>query len=102
MAITKRVKRHLHQAILILLAKTAEPARAILDVETIDVVADRGYFKIEDIESCEDAGLVPYVAKPRRGSAISEGLFSKEKFRYDSNKDEYICPNENRLNTLQT
>src|SRR3984893_8070342 len=35
-----------------LLTQTAEPARAILDVETIDVVADRGYFKIEDIEAC--------------------------------------------------
>ena len=29
-----------------LLTQTAEPAREILDVETIDVVADRGYFKI--------------------------------------------------------
>jgi hypothetical protein len=34
-----------------LLMQTAEPARAILDVETIDVVADRGYFKAEDIEA---------------------------------------------------
>ena len=44
-----------------LLTQTAEPARAILDVENIDVVADRGYFKIEDIEACEKAGLTPYV-----------------------------------------
>src|SRR5205807_481079 len=36
-----------------LLTQTAEPARAILGVERIDVVADRGYFKIEDIEACE-------------------------------------------------
>jgi hypothetical protein len=34
-----------------LLMQTAEPARAILDVETIDVVTDRGYFKAEDIEA---------------------------------------------------
>ena len=39
-----------------LLTQTAEPARAILDVENIDVVADRGYFKIEDIEACEKRG----------------------------------------------
>jgi hypothetical protein len=39
-----------------LLKQTAEPARAILGVERIDVVADRGYFKIEDIEACEEAG----------------------------------------------
>jgi hypothetical protein len=32
------------------LTQTPEPARAILDVDNIDVVADRGYFKIEDIE----------------------------------------------------
>jgi hypothetical protein len=43
-----------------LLTQTAEPARAILEVETIDVVADRGYFKIEDIEACEKAGMTPY------------------------------------------
>jgi hypothetical protein len=38
-----------------LLKETAEPARAILDIENIDVVADRGYFKIEDIQACEKA-----------------------------------------------
>src|SRR5215218_7138727 len=36
-----------------LLKQTAEPAREILGVEQIDVAADRGYFKIEDIEACE-------------------------------------------------
>src|ERR1035437_3049613 len=49
-----------------LLTQTAEPARAILDVETIDVVADRGYFKIEDIEACEKAGLTPHVQAATR------------------------------------
>ena len=39
-----------------LLTQAAEPARAILEVATIDVVADRGYFKIEDIAACEKAG----------------------------------------------
>ena len=57
-----------------LLTETSEPAREILGVETIDVVADRGYFKIEDIEACEQAGCVPHVAKPQRGSSVREGL----------------------------
>ena len=35
-----------------LLTQTAAPARDILGVEQIDVVADRGYFKAEDIEAC--------------------------------------------------
>ena len=42
-----------------LLQQTAEPAREILGVETIDVVADRGYFRTEDIAACEEAGLTP-------------------------------------------
>jgi hypothetical protein len=53
----------------------------ILEVETIDVVADRGYFKIEDIAACEKAGMTPYVPKPQRGSSVSNGFFRKDEFR---------------------
>src|SRR5271165_2062776 len=42
-----------------LLQAIAEPALEILEVETIDVVADKGYFKTEDIAACEKAGLTP-------------------------------------------
>ena len=75
-----------------LLKETAESARAILDVENIDVVADRGYFKIEDIEACEKAGLTPHVPKPQRGSSVRNGFFRKDEFQYDPDQDVYICP----------
>ncbi len=75
-----------------LLTQTAEPAREILGVETIDVVADRGYFKIEDIEACERAGCIPHVPRPQRGSSAREGLFRKDEFRYDAERDAYVCP----------
>ncbi|KAF2989290.1 transposase (plasmid) [Methylocystis sp. MJC1] len=75
-----------------LLTQTAEPTRAILDIATIDVVADRGYFKIEDIEACEKAGCVPFVPKPQRGSSVREGFFRKDEFRYDPERDVFICP----------
>jgi transposase len=75
-----------------LLKETAEPAREILDVEKIDVVADAGYFKIEDIEACEKAGLTPHVPRPQRGPAVREGFFRKDEFRYDAEHDAYICP----------
>jgi transposase len=73
-----------------LLTQTAEPARQILDVEMIDVVADRGYFKIEDIEACEKAGCIPHVPKPQRGLSVREGFFRKDEFRYDAER--YVCP----------
>lgn len=75
-----------------LLTQTAQAAREILDVEKIDVVADKGYFKTEDIEACEKAGATPYVPKPQRGPAVREGFFRKDEFRYDAQKDAYICP----------
>ena len=75
-----------------LLKQTAEPARAILGVERIDVVADRGYFKIEDIEACDQAGLTPHVPKPQRGPAVRNGFFRKDEFRYDPDPNVYVCP----------
>ena len=80
-----------------LLAETAVAARRNLAVDRIDAVADAGYFKIEDIEACENAGVMPHVPKPQRGSTVSQGLFPKERFRYDGGEDIYICPNGQRL-----
>ena len=66
-----------------LLQTTAGPTREILEVDRIDVVADAGYFRTEDIEACEKAGLTPHVPRPQRGSSASNGFFRKDKFRYD-------------------
>jgi transposase/IS5 family transposase len=82
-----------------LLKETAEPARLVLDVERIDVVADRGYFKSEDIEACDKAGLTPHVPRPQRGSSVSDGFFRKDEFRYDPEQDAYICPAGQVLST---
>ena len=75
-----------------LLTQTAEAAKEVLGVETIDAVADKGYFKIEDIEACEKAGIVPYVPRPQRGPSVKAGLFRKDEFRYDAITDSYVCP----------
>src|SRR5947209_5720537 len=80
-----------------LLTQTAEAAKEVLGVETIDAVADKGYFKIEDIEACEKAGIVPYVPRPQRGPSVRAGLFRKDEFRYDAASDSYVCPASQRL-----
>ena len=53
------VEQEVHSQILDLglLAATATAAMEALGVERIEAVADRGYFKIEDIEACEAAGI---------------------------------------------
>jgi transposase/IS5 family transposase len=80
-----------------LLTETAKPAREILGVETIEVVADRGYFKAEDIEACEKAGMTPYVPRPQRGPSVRAGRFRKDEFQYDEASDSYLCPAMQRL-----
>jgi Transposase DDE domain len=80
-----------------LLAQTAEPAKEVLGVERIAVVADRGYFKIEDIEACEKTGIDPYVPRPQRGPSVRAGLFRKDEFRYDPISDSFLCPAGQRL-----
>ena len=75
-----------------LLTQTAKPAKEVLGVETIAVVADRGYFKIEDIEACEQAGMQPYVPRPQRGPSVRAGLFRKDEFQYDAASDSLVCP----------
>ena len=75
-----------------LLTQTAEPAKDILGIATPDVVADRGYFKAEDIEACAKAWMVPYVQRPQRGPAARAGLFRKDEFQYDEDADAYVCP----------
>ncbi len=80
-----------------LLTETASVARGNLKAERMAVVADKGYFKIEDIEACEAEGVTPYVPKPNRSPARSAGRFPKSAFHYDKETDTYICPNGQRL-----
>ena len=77
--------------------------RKILDTTAVDeigAVADKGYFKIEDLEDCEAAGVTPYVPKPDWSPARRSGHFTKSEFQYDAATDTYLCPAGQRLAPL--
>ncbi len=74
------------------LAPMAEAAKAALEVETLDVIADRGYFNSEQIKQCADAGVSVTLPKPQTSSATAEGRFSREDFIYLADQDVYRCP----------
>jgi hypothetical protein len=61
------------------------------------VVADRGYFKGEEILACDEAGITTYLPKPQTSGSLSKGRFSKRDFIYRSAADEYECPAGERL-----
>jgi len=73
------------------LSKMAKMAKETLKVERIKVVADKGYYDSWEIKECEDNGIDVYV-EDKRGKSEWEGIYPQSDFRYDAEKDVYICP----------
>jgi transposase len=74
------------------LSKMALRAKQMLGVGQLEVVADRGYYDGAEVKKCEQEGIRVYVAKQQTSANKKLGLFTKEDFRYDSQKDCYECP----------
>lgn len=74
------------------LSSMAKQAREAMGLETLSVVADKGYFKSEEILACHDADIVAYVPKSMTSGAKADGRFNNDAFRYDAQRNEYICP----------
>jgi transposase len=74
------------------LSSMAQKAREAIGRDELTVLADRGYFKGEEIFGCERAGIKTLVPKPQTSGNKARGLFDKADFRYIAAKDEYRCP----------
>jgi len=79
------------------LANIAGQARDELGTETLEAVADRGYYEGGEIKACADAGITVTLPKPQTSGAKAEGRFGKQDFVYDSADDTYRCPAGERL-----
>ena len=79
------------------LSHVAKETKATLDVDKLDVVADRGYFNGEEILECEEAGITVTLPKPMTSNSKAEGRFGKQDFRYIAEEDVYVCPAGERL-----
>ena len=75
----------------------AEQAKAALHADNLEAVADRGYFKGEEIKACDDACITVTLPKPQTSGAKSEGRFGKQDFVYRPTEDVYICPTGEKL-----
>ena len=84
------------------LGSMAERAQTALDTDAIEVFADRGYFKSEEIAACEDAGIEVYVPRPLTSNARAEGRYDRHDFVYDAKSDTYVCPAGERLTYRMT
>jgi hypothetical protein len=74
------------------LANMAKQAKAVLKTETLEAVADRGYFSSLDILGCHEAGITVTLPKPQTSGAKSDGRFGKQDFVYLPEEDAYRSP----------
>jgi len=79
------------------LSSMAKQARAAIGSETLTVIADRGYFKGEEVLACQEAGITAIVPKTHTSAAKAEGRFDKADFIYDASANEYRCPANQRV-----
>lgn len=84
------------------LARVAKEAKATLQTDTLEAVADRGYFSGEEIVACDRAGITVTLPKPLTSGAKSEGRFGKQDFVYLPEEDVYRCPAGERLKYYYT
>jgi transposase len=74
------------------LAAMAKSAQQATGREKMTVLADRGYFKGEEILQCAQDGMRPLVTKPLTSNSKAEGRFDKRDFVYIAKRDQYRCP----------
>jgi transposase len=75
------------------LYEMAKAAKQALGTQTLEVVADTGYYNGPALKDCEENGIVPYVPSAERtGRLEAEGRFTHEDFAYDAEENVYRCP----------
>jgi hypothetical protein len=80
----------------------ANKARVEMGVEELEVMADRGYYKSQEIKASEEAGIRVFIPKPRTSGNRARGLFDRSDFRYLPSEDAYRCPAGETLNWRMT
>lgn len=51
----------------------ATTTKQVLEVKTLEAVADKGYYSGEEIKRCEDQGIITYIPKAHVSPKLKEG-----------------------------
>ena len=79
------------------LANVAIEAKQNLGVQQTEVVADKGYYNATEVSRCVEQQITPHIPKADTSANTQQGLFGKRQFRYDVQKDVYVCPGDQEL-----
>ena len=67
-------------------------AKKLFHVNELEALADKGYYKVEDLKKCVKHGITPYVTKQVYSNKTGDRDYFPDKFTYDKNQDIYLCP----------
>lgn len=62
------------------------------NLESLRVVADSGYFSGEELTKSEQMNVETFVPEKKNDRSDRKGKFSSRHFKYNEEKDVYICP----------
>jgi hypothetical protein len=79
------------------LTLVAEQVQKTVGKKNITIIADKGYFSRNDIKATQDLGMTVNVPQSDTSGAAKKGVFNKSLFKYDNNKDIYVCPASEEL-----
>ena len=82
------------------LKKTAEIQQEQLDVETKEIIADKGYYNIGHIDELENDKSVNVFVPPTKHKRTKKDEEAGLKFTYDKNNDQYICSYGKKLKRI--
>ena len=60
-------------------------------------LADKGYYKAEDLKKCVGKGITPYVCKQVHSNGTGDRDFYSDRFIYNKENNTYTCPEGNVL-----
>jgi len=78
------------------LAPMSKSTKELLNIDCLNVLADKGYHTGEQLRQCMDNDITTYVS-PKASSTAHNGLYPNTKFEYNKEKVHYICPAGNIL-----
>jgi transposase len=73
------------------LAQMAIATKELLQVEQMDVLADKGYHTGGELMECEKENITTYIS-PKAPSTKDTGLYPVTSFVYNREEDAYTCP----------
>jgi len=78
-------------------ASISKLAQTALQRNDITVIADKGYYSRQDNKDAQDTGATAFVPKTDTSGSEKNGFFNRSLFKYEKDKDIYVCPAGNEL-----